>query len=130
MIPRARILIVEDEEPVRAAVEASLKRNGFSVAIAENGVEAMKLLTGEPFDVVLTDMNMPAMDGLELIRQIRQHGLGVAVIPMSGATAESYGLLAEAVRLAGRPPLEKPFKMGQLLAAVETALAQQKGRTG
>lgn len=98
-----------------------LVRNGYSVATAANGVEALQLLAERPFDVVLTDMNMPVMDGVELTRQIHARGITAKVIPMSGAHPMSQQLLSEVARLGARPPLHKPFNVAQLLAAVKAA---------
>jgi CheY-like chemotaxis protein len=68
---RCRVLVVDDDEIVRAALTSLLKRSGYDVACAASGEEALRMLGAASYQVLLTDWQMPDMDGLELCRQVR-----------------------------------------------------------
>ena len=68
----ARLLIVDDSTSMRQMVAFALSSGGFSVEQAEDGQAALDIARGQRFDAVVTDVNMPRMDGIELIRQLRQ----------------------------------------------------------
>ncbi|MEO8115471.1 MAG: response regulator, partial [Phenylobacterium sp.] len=70
--PSPRILIVDDVSDNRAILRRRFERRGFTIAEAESGKAALEAVGAEPFDVVLLDVMMPDMDGLEVLRQIRE----------------------------------------------------------
>jgi CheY-like chemotaxis protein len=79
---KEKILIVDDEKEIRSVLSKALaKFGGYLIEIAENGEEALKKMEGHPFDLVLTDLKMPRMDGLKLIDQIASalRDIGVAL---------------------------------------------------
>ena len=80
----ARILVVDDDQSVRLLLRAVLERRGYSVVEAENGKEGLQALSGEPTDVVITDIQMPGMDGLEMILELRGTLPTARIIAMSG----------------------------------------------
>lgn len=65
------ILVVDDSASLRSSLEAALRNAGFEVTLAEDGVDAVRILDGRGFDLVITDVNMPQMDGITLIRRLR-----------------------------------------------------------
>ena len=75
-----KVLLVDDEKDLRAIVRQVLKEEGFSVIEAEDGLQAVRLFRREPPDVVLLDLNMPHMDGLDAMRELRRMGPGVPII--------------------------------------------------
>ncbi len=75
-----KVLLVDDEKDLRAIVRQVLKEEGFSVIEAEDGLQAVRLFRKEPPDVVLLDLNMPHMDGLDAMRELRRMGPGVPII--------------------------------------------------
>jgi two-component system cell cycle sensor histidine kinase/response regulator CckA len=113
-----RILLVEDEATVRELAGEMLRRDGYEVTEAEGPAEALQLADEQGFDLVVTDVVMPKMNGRELVRRIREDMPGVSVIYMSGYTPESV--------LDGLGPgerfLQKPFTMGVLTETVGAAL--------
>lgn len=83
----SRVLVVDDEELVRKAVAQWLNRFGFETALAADGRDAVRKVAAEPFDVILSDISMPGLDGLSLLRAVREHDLNIAIVLMTGAPA-------------------------------------------
>src|SRR5215469_8931676 len=95
-----RVLLVEDDEPLRRALSRFLTQNGYEVAQAPNGVLALQHMQQQPAEVVVTDMLMPEMDGVETILALRRAYPGVRIIAMSGGginSAENYLAIARAL---------------------------------
>ena len=116
------ILIVDDSETVRQVLQMTLTNAGFDVVEAEDGVDALKKLSGAQIDMLITDLNMPNMDGLELIKKVREEGT-YRFTPIVMLTTES----SEEKKLAGREAgasgwIVKPFKPEQLLKVVKMVL--------
>lgn len=119
----AHILVVEDDPTLLRGVKTLLRRADHEVSEAGTGREAMRLLQKRPFDVVVTDINMPEMDGIELIVELRKLGLGIPVIAMSGGGRLPKELLLENAALLGAvETIAKPFEPERLLDAVARAL--------
>lgn len=116
------ILVVDDSETVRQVLQLTLAKAGFSVIEAEDGVEALAKLADARIDMLITDLNMPNMDGLELIKTVRARG-DHRFTPIVMLTTES----SEQKKLAGREAgasgwIVKPFKPEQLLKVVKMVL--------
>ncbi len=116
-----KILVVDDEDMVRELVLTMLGREGYEVSAARNGREALDLLEGEGFDLVLTDLVMPEMEGIETSRDILARYPGIKVVAMSGV-AESATYLMTAEKLGVSETLAKPFRRKQLLEVVGRVL--------
>ena len=71
--PAARILMVEDDAVIREATQLTLERHGYDVTTAEDGAQALELLERGPVDLVVSDLEMPRVDGLELTRRLKRH---------------------------------------------------------
>jgi DNA-binding NtrC family response regulator len=121
----ADILIIEDMSGVRHAVGSMLKRAGHSVTVAETGEQGLSLLKQRQFDLVITDVLMPGIDGTEVLSQVVNLANRPRVIAMSGGGA---GVSAEtalkAAKLHADAFLQKPFEKADLLAVVERLLAK------
>jgi two-component system, NtrC family, response regulator AtoC len=115
-VDKPRILIVDDEEGIRIAATRWLSREGYPAAAACDGQEALALLNAQAFDIVLTDVRMPKLDGMGLLDAVRAAGLGCAVIMMS-AFGDSEDAL-RAIRHGAQDYLPKPFKQGELLLII------------
>ncbi len=120
----ARILIVEDEESVRDFVVRVLTMHGHSVLVAKDGAEAVELMGDHHFDLLLSDIAMPMMDGISLALKVRAARPHVPILLMTGFAderqrAHNLTLLIEGL-------LTKPFNMDQLLNAVNKALAHSR----
>ncbi|HEY4319926.1 MAG TPA: ATP-binding protein [Gemmatimonadales bacterium] len=118
----ARVLLVEDHALVRRAVHAQLERQGYVVTDAENADQALALFAGQAdsFDLVLSDMMMPGLSGLELRQQLRSDGVTTPVLLMSGYSEYAIKSQGSAVELA--PHIEKPFTTALLVSEIEALL--------
>ncbi|HLT77627.1 MAG TPA: response regulator [Ferrovibrio sp.] len=116
----ARILVAEDEVPMRAFIRRVLAMRGHEVVAVADGAEAVQKLSRESFDLLITDIGMPNMDGVELALKAARDWPDLRLLLMSGLPLErqqahGIGELAQAV-------LQKPFTMVALNDAVEAAL--------
>ncbi|MGJ5179361.1 response regulator [Bradyrhizobium oligotrophicum] len=113
-----RILAVDDSKTMRDMVTFTLKKAGFDVAEAEDGKAALNVLTGGKFDLIITDLNMPNMDGISLIKNVRA-GSQHRGVPILILTTESDGAKKADGKAAGATGwLVKPFNPEQLIATV------------
>lgn len=102
----AYVLVVDDEGANRYSVSKTLQRVGYVVSEAANGEEALEIMQKQTFDVVLTDIRMPGLDGVELLRRIKDEAPDVIVILMTAYA--SLGTAVEALRLGAHDYLIKP----------------------
>lgn len=129
----ARLLVIEDDEPLLTTINHVLTSAGHIVSTASDGVNASKLFRSESFDVVLTDIVMPNRDGLETVITLRRDFPKMAIIAMSGGAAlssfitRSKTYLDMAGQLGAHRTLAKPFSPQQLMQAVDEALAVSAG---
>ena len=118
-----RILVVDDEESIRALLHDILGLNRHVVSLAASGIEAAEQAAREPFDVIITDMKMPGMDGATFYREVRQRDPAQArrMIFITGDTVspDTRAFLQRVSNLV----LSKPFKIGPLRDAIETVLS-------
>jgi CheY-like chemotaxis protein len=119
----AKILIVDDYEQIRAAARRVLAKDGHEIWDVPDGVQALDLLEIITFDLVLTDVFMAAVDGMDLLARIQQRGYRVPVIVMSGGgLASREEVLARAKERGAVAILAKPFTPDQLRETVEQSL--------
>ncbi len=124
-----RILVIEDDPSVGAAIRLTLARRGahaLHVLDARIGVEALE---SADFDLVIVDLFMPEMSGLEIIAKFREHAAMVPILAMSGfrfrdSTDPDLDFLGRASKAGAAAVLPKPFTPGQLTAAVEAILGK------
>lgn len=116
---RIRILIVDDSSLIRLYCRDVLERAGFEVEQAINGIEAMEKVLGSEFDMLIVDVNMPGMDGLSLLRALREGEHQAASIPALVMTTEAGQQDREDARAAGANfYLVKPVSESELLRHV------------
>ena len=130
----ARILIVDDEPAVQVTIRLLLERAGHRVVTAGDGRNGLAIFAAEAFDLLLLDICMPGMDGLETMRRVRQQRPLIPIIVMSGHLMPSDSrsgpdFLNMATRLGAVRSLQKPFKPAELLAAVVACLEIPKQST-
>jgi len=118
----ATILIIDDEEPIRALLRFALEAAGYEVTEAANGRQGLDLYRQRPTDLVITDMLMPELNGLDLLLDLTREFLDAKVIAISGA-GEEQNVLDVAKLLGARQTFQKPFSVPQLLDAVRYELA-------
>jgi two-component system chemotaxis response regulator CheY len=117
-----RIITVDDSPSVRKMVEFSLKSKGYVMGSAGDGIEALELMRQEPFDAVILDVNMPRMNGLEFLENIK-HDENLAAIPVIMLTTEGQDEDRDkAMALGATAYIVKPFKPSQLLSLLEEIL--------
>ena len=118
-----RILVIDDDPDVRGSLSKILARAGYDVVEAADGAAGIALQHKEPADVIITDIFMPGLDGLQTIRQLKKEGSPVKVIAVSGGDRTGTVDLKEHARLMGAfQVLAKPFEIRDVLAAVQEAL--------
>jgi two-component system KDP operon response regulator KdpE len=122
------ILVVDDEPPIRKLLRVGLGSQGYTVSEASNAKAAIDLMQTERPDLVLLDLGLPGMTGLELLGKWRSEGLDIPVVILSSRTDES-GIVA-ALELGADDYVTKPFGMNELVARIRVALRhkfQQQG---
>ncbi len=122
-----KVLIVDDEEVVRAVVGKTLRARGYRCQDATNGLEGLEKVRSEPFDVVLTDLKMPVLDGLSMIAALRRERPGLPIVIMT-----AYGELdsaRRAIQLGVADYLLKPFgDLNQIVVSAGRAIAERRRR--
>jgi two-component system chemotaxis response regulator CheY len=119
----ASILAVDDSASIRQAIKIALAGEGYSVSEAGDGAEGLAKAGGAAFDLIITDLNMPVMDGLTMIRQLRAKATHTGV-PILFLTTESDPEIKAQAKAAGATGwLTKPFDPEQLVRIVKKVLA-------
>jgi len=118
--PCVRLLIVDDDQLIRELYSRVLSSDGYEVETAEDGVAALERLADEHFDLVLTDMEMPRLDGGSMVLAMRAAGSRIPVIMISAAL--THRLLSPAVIREFSTTLRKPVRRADLILAVAKAL--------
>lgn len=108
------VLVVEDEPHIRRLISAILQQQGYTVVEAVNGEEALRCLRGATFDMLITDIRMPTMDGVELTEKARQQQPDLPILVMSAYHTEA----AQAIQHGATNFLPKPFSFDNLLSAL------------
>jgi len=121
---KGKILVIDDEGIVRTSCSRALSPEGYEVASAKNGSEGLKLLEGGKFDIVLTDLKMPDMDGIEILRKVKEKWPETEVIIITGY--QTVDTAVKSIKLGAFDYLEKPFTPDTLIAAVTNALAHKQ----
>ena len=119
-----KVLVVDDERPTRLLMEKELPRTGFAVTTAESGEAALELLREQDFDVVLLDLKMPGIGGMEALRRIRESGASAEVVILTGHPDVNTAI--EAMKLGAYDYLTKPFKLAEVEAVVRRAAERKR----
>lgn len=114
------ILIVDDDEALREALRKILEDDGYGIIVAASGEQAIEILREHPVDLMLTDIRMPGMSGLDLLKKVREIHSTLGVIILTGyGEIESY---IEAMHFGALEYLSKPFKANELKFIVNKIL--------
>jgi DNA-binding NtrC family response regulator len=124
---RPRLLVIDDDRLMRKLLGRLLTGKGYDAVVAEDGAQAQELFAQESFDLVLTDVNMPKVDGLAVLKQIRERDPDMPVIMFTGSPSAASAM--GALRLEATAYLIKPIDPAKLIAEVEKAL-KQRGTSG
>ena len=120
----ASILLVEDEPGIQLAIRGLLRREGHTLRVADRGADALKLLSDESFDLVLTDLSLPdGVTGLDLVRHARAHGLGTPVVLITAYGSQDVA--KEAIEAGAFDYVPKPFNNDEIRDVVRRAIASR-----
>lgn len=122
----ASILIIDDDPQILHALRRVLEKEGHAVVEAADGKAALRRFAGDPTDVVISDIYMPEMDGIEFLIRVREAFPEARIIAMSGGGfLDQESVLAAASKLGAVGVLEKPFSPEECLEAVQKALGSE-----
>jgi two-component system response regulator PhoP len=120
-----RILLVEDEAPLRETLAARLKRDGFAVDAAQDGEEGMYLGREVPFDLAIIDLGLPKMSGMDLVRALREAGQRYPILILTARG--SWQDKVEGLKHGADDYLVKPFHVEELLARINALVRRASG---
>lgn len=115
-----KVLVIDDEELIRWSLQTALKGLDLSVDVAESGEEALKRMEKNTYDIIITDLKMPGLDGLELLEVIRASGIKSIVILISAYL--SHSTIKQASEYGAFKCVNKPFGMEDFLGVVKDAV--------
>jgi DNA-binding response OmpR family regulator len=115
-----RILLVDDEQPIQTLLSFPLQRDGYEVVQASDGREALARFGEQPFDLVVLDLMLPRMDGLEVCKRLRANGSTVPIIMLTAKSEEIDKVLG--LELGADDYITKPFSMREFRSRVKAAL--------
>jgi DNA-binding response OmpR family regulator len=119
----ARVLVVEDEPGLRSSIVYNLRRSGYQVVAAENGEQALEAWLTEPSDLVLLDLMLPKVDGLEVCRRLRQQ-TSVPIVMLTARADEVDRVVG--LEVGADDYVTKPFSMRELMARVKAMLRRRE----
>ena len=122
----SKILVVDDEEDVRVMLKTALHREGCNVSTAASGREALALYKNEGFDLVITDMVMPDVSGIDLIMELRNLNAEINIIAISGGGGITgrFEYLPIAKLIGANHIFSKPFSLAEIRKAVDSMLLE------
>jgi YesN/AraC family two-component response regulator len=126
-----RVLIIDDEAPIRSMLKLMLERDGYEVAEAPDGMEAIRIYRQNPADLIITDLIMPNQDGIGMIIALKKEFPDVKIIAMSGGGLNKpEGYLKGAKKLGAACTLTKPIDRDEMLRAIKDVLQSPSPQNG
>jgi CheY-like chemotaxis protein len=123
MAEKNSILVVDDEDALRTVLSSELESEGYIVATAADGDEAISILQGKVFDLVLLDIKMPRVDGFEVLRFIKERYPATKVIMLTGFADLKNAI--ESKKLGAEDFVSKPYDLVDLLTTIERVLTSE-----
>jgi two-component system alkaline phosphatase synthesis response regulator PhoP len=124
---RRRLLLVEDDRTLRQALTFNLTREGYEVTSAADGEAALEAARNERLDLILLDVMLPGMSGIEVLRVLRREGVRTPIIILSAKGDEIDRVVG--LKIGADDYVAKPFSRPELLARIEAVLRRQRGET-
>lgn len=118
------ILVIEDEKKTVAFIEKGLKEHGYQVSTCLDGSEGLQLALSKPFDLIVLDIMLPSMDGWQVMKGLRSHGIETPVLFLTAR--DSVNDRVQGLRLGADDYLVKPFAFSELLARAEAILRRSR----
>ena len=128
MSTQLRVLVIDDEPPIRRFLRTSLSAQGYAILEAEDGESGLAMLSRNAIDIVVLDLGLPGIDGLEVLKRLREGGSSIPVIVLSSRDDEK-GKVA-ALDLGADDYVTKPFGMEELLARIRAAMRHRLQQEG
>lgn len=119
---KPKVLVVEDEDSLRILLKSELEAHGFSVDEADGGHAALKSLDDTHYDIVILDIMMPDIDGLEVLRNIRENNLAEKVIMLTGVN--ELKVARDSLELGANDFLTKPYDFKKLLECINRVMKE------
>ncbi len=118
-----RILVIEDDPSISLGLRINLEAEGYEVGIAEDGRAGLERLTHEAWDAIILDVMLPKLNGFEVIKHMRSHGLDTPVLMLSAKGAETDKVMG--LELGAEDYITKPFGIAEVLARIKVALRRR-----
>jgi DNA-binding response OmpR family regulator len=122
MANKTRLLYVDDEDALRELVKSQLEGEGFQVETADDGDTGIAMLGKHPFDVILLDMRMPRVNGIEVLKHIRAKKIPSRVIVLTAV--DDLSVAIEAVKNGANDYITKPYDLTALVTAIQRVLSK------
>ena len=122
MADKFKILAVDDEEALRIIVQDELSTLGYDVDVAEDGQDALQKLGEQKYDMVILDIFMPNVDGMEVLKQIREKNLAKKVIMLTGVN--ELKIARESLALGANDFITKPYDINNLIACINRVMKE------
>jgi nitrogen regulation protein NR(I) len=119
-----RVLVIEDDDTVRDVLRSFLSEKGFEATLAQNGETGLDMLRADKFDLILTDLVMPGVTGMDVLKEVLASKVGIPVIVMTAFGTVQTAV--EAMRLGAFDYLTKPFNLDELMIVIEKSLSVSK----
>ena len=123
------VLIVDDSSSMRAVIKKTLKVSGFNVGqflMADDGKEALKVLEGEWVDIILTDINMPNMNGIELLTEVKKDEMLKSIPVVMVTTEGSDKVMQESMGLGAQGYVKKPFRPEEIKGILNSIMGEEE----
>ena len=124
MIQNSNVLIVEDDEFNRDLLQRRIKQSGFNTACASNGKEALEVLENEKFDLLLLDLMMPGIDGIEVLKRLKADAKHARIPVIMVSALDDSESIATCMRYGATDYITKPFNAVLLRARIESVLKE------